>query len=1055
MKNKEPIMSSAFGLCAFYAIVLTGIDHTLLTSSVNRLPMLFFVFLGVVAGCIVGGIMIFGKQQLLREAIQPSEYMGMKASLGSVPIHAYEPETSQTPFDPKRVRDFPHIQSAEKPELRDFMQHYMDTYRDSHPGHVKMMQKMLDIFEYYSYLPATHVEGGHGGQSLQQHSLLVSHVMAVQKRNYSYKGAKRGKQVLVPLKDPNYVFNANDPLVEMLGLAHDIGKIECFEFAKGDKERRKPIDLRKDHDLTGSRVLARMPEIWELPDADRNLLLTIVAHYHHPSDTPVLPDTSPVVDRMHALLELLIYSDRATGAIEAGDVRSAPEAFAVISKSESYLEDYRAEADTIWEAVLAVVNSPNKFNHRDKNVNVGVKVFSPEHRQYLLFAREDFFMASVAGEMGLTAFTNDQVFRGTRRTHEFTARVLRVLESQDALLLAHDPVERDVRGRLYRVDFYDKKNYFADKEETIPKSKAELDERLRKFSYGSTVIMKCEPNFRGTLTIPEPKIGALILHSRFGSMGIRKQTINTAGETVELENDFDAAEIDIDHEIDNAGDFESKDAQDLFNAVDEAEKPLAQIEAEMVSSRQALTKMIDGTLVAGEPIGPLKNPNLPQVPSALLREFDMGFQQNRERRSDKKQAENKAIQTSQQRSEKLSDLQKKLFAWKNSSRFIIDEETYGPDVVVFLTDPVLLLEEAGNKMALRTWANICESKLTQYGFDVHLSKAENKYYLMVARPGRENLCPNYIEPPAPIAGLDDANEGTNQGKDGRQKAGLNRKENQTKMQSEPSGFEHGNGGGEGGFGGSFSGGFGGAGKQNTPPETDHSSVDFGGGTSAFGSVDASFFDTPDDTQVDNSSSGNAHVTRPTGPQNEDAFIADSGDETGGTGFLSDLGGVDETRPEPVVEHHSGHGGHGDHAPANGVVPTAPVYPLPSKTTASAIAFTSVDEQVDAESQGPALVGGTFFDDPSPEVLANSGPLGQRLYAALEKANQEGVIQLVTLPNVPLLICKESNVKPLMDIEWSNPELTFDKIVSGKLEEDGVVLHINQKNQKGHIALKKR
>ena len=1025
MKNKEPIMSSAFGLCAFYAIVLTGIDHTLLTSSVNRLPMLFFVFLGVVAGCIVGGILIFGKQQLRREAIQPSEYMGMRASLGSVPIHAYEPETSKTPFDPKKVRDFPHIRSAEKPELRDFMQRYMDTYKDSHPGHVKLMQKMLDIFEYYSYLPATHVEGGHGGQSLQEHSLLVSHVMAVQKRNYSYKGAKRGKQVLVPLKDPNYVFNPNDPLVEMLGLAHDIGKIECFEFAKGDTQRRKPIDLRKDHDLTGSRVLARMPEIWELPDADRNLLLTIVAHYHHPSDTPVLPSTSPVVDRMHALLELLIYSDMATGAIEAGEARSAPEAFTAISKSESYLEDYRAEADAIWEAVLAVINTPHRFNDRDKTTNVGVKVFSPEHRQYLLFAREDFFMASVAGEMGLTAFTNDQVFRGTKRTHEFSARVLRVLQSKDALLLDHDPVERDVRGRLYRVDFYDKKNFFADKEETTPKTKAELDQRLRKFSYGSTVIMKCEPNFRGTLLIPEPKIGALILHSRFGSMGIRKKTLSTSGETVELENDFDAAEIDIDHEIDNEGDFESKDAQDMFGAVEMAEKPLAQIEAEIVESRQELTEMIDGTLVAGEPIGPLKDPNLPKVPASVLRQFDMGYQQNRERRSDKKQDENRALQITQQRSEKLSDLQKKLSAWVKACRHPVDEKTYGPNVAIFLTDPIALLDEAGNKMPERTWANICEAKLTHYGFDVHLNKEDGKYYLMVARPGKESFCPNYVEPPEPKPGASKPMDG----QEAMPSATQNHSGNQA---SRPPGFT--------------SSALEKTGQEKTATETDDSNVDFGAQSSApsnFGSVDMSFFDTPDDAQDGSFSSENTNVTRPSGPPIEAVATVKPQHETEDFGFLSELAQDGKVAPE-AAQTHSDDG-----------TPTAQTYPLPSKTTASAIAFTSVDEQIDAESQGPALVGGTFFDDPSPEVLAQSGPLGRRLYAALEKANKEGVIQLATLPEVPLLICKEGNVKPLMDIEWSNPELTFDKIVSGKLEEDGVVVYVNQRTQKQHIALRKR
>lgn len=999
MKNKEPIMSSAFGLCVFYAIVLSGIDHTLITSSVNRLPMLFFVFLGVIAGCTVGGVLIFGKQQLLREAIQPSEYMGMKASLGAVPIHAYEPETAKSPFDPKRVRDFPHIRVAEKPELRDFMQVYMDTYRDSHPGHVALMQKMLDIFEYYNYLPATHVKGGHGGQSLQEHSLLVSHVMAVQKRTFSYKGAKRGKQVLMALKDDKYVFNPNDPMVELLGLAHDIGKIECFEFAKGDKLRREPIDLRKDHDLTGARVLARMPEIWGLPDEDRSLLLTIIAHYHHPSDTPMLTPTTPISDRLHALLELLIYSDRATGAIEAGEVRSAPEAFMMIAKGETYLEDYREEADSIWEAVLAVINAPHRFNDRDKTSNIGVKVFSPHYRTYLLLCREDYFMACVAGEMGLTTFANEMIYRGTKRTHEFTARVLRVLQSKDALLTDHDPVERDVKGRLYRVNFYDNKVFFADKEETIPKTKEELPKQLVKFSFGSTIILKCDPNFRGTLLIPEPKISALILHSRFGSMGIRKIKPATSSEGAGLDDDFAADENDIDNDIDNEGDYEGEGAQSFFDGDSVAEKPLAEIEAETVASRQEMTVMLDGTLVAGEPVGPIKK--LPPLPAEVLREFDLGREQFAERKRDKKAEEQRAKQALQPPSQKLIDLQKKLNAWANTSMFPVDKETYGPNITVFLTEPVELLKRIGNGMPQKTFDNACEGKLTYSGIDVHKDKASGKEYLMVARFGKQSLLPNYI---APAPGSDEERKQIE-----AQTEAMNNPEvtpDATESDDGNAGFVTQN-------------------RDETDPVTNSLAAASSEQSGTFGSVDMSFFDSSDASEP----------TNPEAPKDVEAPWNDghSADESGSQ-TASNAFGLNE----PTA-----------------IDTTLSAYPLPSKSTASALAFASVEDQVQAEGDGPALVGGTFFDDPSPEVVANTGPLGRRLYNALEAANSKGLIQMVVLADLPLLICKDSGVKPLLDIEWANPELTFDKIVSGKLEEDGVIVYVNANNQKQYVALKKK
>lgn len=994
MKNKEPIMSSAFGLALFYAIVLSVADYTLLTTSVQRLPMLIFVFFGVMAGCTVGGLIIKGNQAARRDTVQPTEYMGIRASLGMIPLHAFEPETCEPSFDPKRVRDFPHIQSADKPELRDFMTRYFEKYRESHPGHVKLMQKLLDILEYQKDLPATHIEGGHGNQTLQQHSLLVSHVMAMQKERFTYKGAKKGKQVMIPLKDEKYVFDKDDPLIEILGIAHDIGKIESYEYDKKDKARKTPIDMRKDHDIVGARILARMPEIWDLPDVDRNYLLTIVAHYHHPSEIPMETATKPISDRLQALLELLIFCDIATGAIEMGAARSADHAFKEAATSDAYIEDYRAEADAIWEAVLAVINQPKRINSKDPYTNIGVRIFSEQYRKELLYIREDHFMEALAIEMGITVLADSAIYRRHKGVHNFTKRVMKVLDEQGVIFKEHDDVERNAPSRLYRVRLLEKQYYYEDQTESMPRSKEAILNSPKVHEWASTVILECEPNFRGTLTLPDVDLRALIRNSRFGAMGVKKVRPPGSNEPEDLDDELAADGLADDADAADGDGLDDREGpQPNKSPVESMEdKTLEEIQAETLANREVLTVMRDGSMSAGDSIGPVGK-NVP-LTGDFAKQFDLGAEQRKAKMADKKAEDNRLKLLNQPPSMKLKELSQRLFFWTNSGRFKVDNTLYGLDVVVYLEDPIRVLTSAGNPNPANTWKNIRSLRLTKAGLDVHTDDKTGEQFLIIARPGKEHLCPHWIEPtPAEKAAVAEyAAQNPDSQNDGDAPDGQVSVTGQDHNTDEPSG------------------------ESTAAPET----------TSAV--VDMDFFS-------DGPAAGFTTVEETAG-QTTQTVSAPSA-STGVEDWLSEQ---PQTPPEhqPVTDS------------SEDLDAGEAAYPLPSKATGSAIGFDSLEDQQIAESTGPVTSSLGFLDEPVPAPSEHLGPLGRRLRMALERHAKEGTIVMV--PAGEFMVCKPVGIQPLLDIEWPNPELTFDKITQGKLADDGVVIYTT-KSEKTHIAIK--
>jgi hypothetical protein len=208
----------------------------------------------------------------------------------------------------------------------------------------------------------------HGGHTLVEHSYLCGSIgVAVATKGFSYTGyaVKRrgdvGARATIRLKDPDYTFDAEDPLIGVICFAHDLGKVATFiETADGLIERGN----RAAHDSMGPRLLAKMPEYWELPPEDRQVIQTVISHYHRPSPMPLARgrdgSLEAISDRTMALLSLVIRCDRIAGALENRERVLAERA-------------PTSREDRVWDAFVSVILEHGRVCDRVTERRVGQK----------------------------------------------------------------------------------------------------------------------------------------------------------------------------------------------------------------------------------------------------------------------------------------------------------------------------------------------------------------------------------------------------------------------------------------------------------------------------------------------------------------------------------------------------------------------------------------------------------------------------------------------------------------------------------------------------------
>lgn len=301
MIQRNPLIKATVTVFLFWYVVLF-IPAWFYGSHVFQLPQyLAYAAIVMASGALLGFFAVLGLSNLVSRAtekviVDGGRYRAVEINLGMMPpIASAKRATVKSELD-------------EQPWWSTLQAHY--------PAHAAAVKAVMEVMLTRPDLPASPVPGGHGGRTLIQHSMAVAREIIVQGKTWVYEGQKdrRGK-VRVALQGDPHRFGPEDiGLLILTGLAHDIGKLSCYEDAGKDSQGRRLVrEIQPNHDTAGARILRSIPEVMALPYVDRTALTLAVGYYHHPY---ALPRGEWITDRMRSLTELLIRADVETGRKE-------------------------------------------------------------------------------------------------------------------------------------------------------------------------------------------------------------------------------------------------------------------------------------------------------------------------------------------------------------------------------------------------------------------------------------------------------------------------------------------------------------------------------------------------------------------------------------------------------------------------------------------------------------------------------------------------------------------------------------------------------------------
>ncbi|MBG6083231.1 HD domain-containing protein [Rubrivivax gelatinosus] len=425
--RSNPIFSAALIVFGFWWFFFTLRDFSLSpTEMIKNWAYIGYSMRLWVIGLLIGAgsaaWWIWWKRASASDRLRGRRSNGMVSTLGPVPAPVPAPPRVTSPEQRLPINS-PRVQA------------WISSNRDENAKHVALFLAIWDIYSKHRDWPATTRVGGHGDRRLWQHCLAVAEKALTMAPAWKFEGVhvkmrgRKPKLIIAPSR-ADFVFNAEDPLIALMALAHDIGKLEAYvrsadgQFTSLESgSARDHDDLGIQHDALGARILARLPEFWQLPPNDRRVLSLVVAHYHHPSHFPVDKHGLSLDDRMTSLLEFLIQADRATGMEEAG---LTPEDQDSELTEEATEELYRAFVEVVTEH--GRINGIHGDPHKDKGFMIGSK------HDGLIVVQELPLRKLLQAKLGVSMEDGDGRYRLTRH-------LLNVLLDKGLLYTHHNGID--------------------------------------------------------------------------------------------------------------------------------------------------------------------------------------------------------------------------------------------------------------------------------------------------------------------------------------------------------------------------------------------------------------------------------------------------------------------------------------------------------------------------------------------------------------------------------------------------------------------------------------
>jgi hypothetical protein len=272
---------------------------------------------------------VYGRSSILYK-LQAQEHLGLISSLGSSTHFLPCPWVNtgivkSLDFDSKNLQLW-----LSKSQLRASIEvlRLIEQLSTEYPLHAATMLNCLNLMAQEPLCPAYHglesdsslsdkerhfqPQNIHGNTTLIEHAMQVCvHGLQISK-NFDYQGI-RGEYNKIAKRDASFQLAASDPMIPVICLAHDIGKLITFKRNKSGKV----LQIQGLHGQVGCRALAQSPFIKALPMNDQSALLKALHFYHHPLDFTLDVEAKIESDRQAALMMLLIKADHRSSIEEA------------------------------------------------------------------------------------------------------------------------------------------------------------------------------------------------------------------------------------------------------------------------------------------------------------------------------------------------------------------------------------------------------------------------------------------------------------------------------------------------------------------------------------------------------------------------------------------------------------------------------------------------------------------------------------------------------------------------------------------------------------------
>lgn len=444
-------------------------------------------------------------------------FNGVVSTLGPVPA-LHKP--------PRRVT----AENQRLPIGSRVVQAWIDANRADHPAHVALFLAVWDVYSAHPGHPATHRKGGHANRRLYQHCLAVTEVALQDAQSWVYEGVhskKRGKtkRLVIAKRIPEFVFDALDPLIPVIALAHDFGKLEAYRFDETGqlvtREEGASTDHDDDrvfHDALGARMLARLPEYWKMTSRDRRAINLVIGHYHHPSAFPVDVNGLAIDDRMSALMEYLIYVDKKTGLLESG--RDA---------TDEENEITEEQAGQIYKIFVDVISEFGRVNGTgNKATDASFKI--AQKHDGLIVVKELELRKLMLTRLGWSLDEGESRYR-------VTMNLLYTLAEKGLLYDHHNGIDFSRYHPMYSVSFRSSKNgqHISNWEPVIIfrplTTTPEFAEISGLQNFGSRMVIN-KPLYTHNPGIRDPEILRDLIRRAFGEDVARSITIDGRAETV-------------------------------------------------------------------------------------------------------------------------------------------------------------------------------------------------------------------------------------------------------------------------------------------------------------------------------------------------------------------------------------------------------------------------------------------------------------------------------------------------------------------------------------------